>query len=820
MSINIIKNNGEKELLDLDKIHERVFQATYGLSGVSASEIQMQANLQIVNGTKSIDIQNYLIKSAFDLISEENPNYQFVAARLLNQKLRKEVYGQYNPLPFYDVVKDRVEKGIYDKYIFEHYTKEELEFYGKKIKYHLDDKYTYAGLHQMYGKYLIKRKGKVVETPQETNMLINLYCFAKYKPEARKFWILEGYKILSEEEASLPTPIMIGLRSAFRRFISCNIIDAGDSTNTLSEAAKSIAKLTASRSGLGLYGGWIRGLDADIDGGRVKHTGVTPILKGYERVTKMFTQEARNGSTTVYYPFFHREIETILVLGNNKGTEDTRVRHMDHAITFNQLLLERYVNEEDITLFFMNDVPGLVYAMGDNERFKELYEYYENTIPKKNQLKISAVEFLEKFKAERFLQGRLYDFAADNVNTQGMWKIPIISSNLCAEITVPIKEIESQYSIKKDIRIKKNKVNEYYELRQRLFVAEKPNEIKSIRNKFKNLFEFTNLNDEKDLENYEYVYDYFDLDNNLNLAEVGVCILAGINLGQLKEGRLPIVSEYLVRFLEEMIDYMDYASPEVEKAALMRRTLGIGFSDVFHMMAKEKVFYNTLEGRDLLHRKVEEASYYMIKTSIELAKEKGPCILFRDTKYSDGLLPIDTYKKEVDELVSEKSYMDWEALRSDLIEFGMRHSTLMANAPYGNSAEKSGSTSGIEPPRNLLNIKDDGKTYMKKLVPDYIKYKNYYTTAWGDDFNNTDYFKFVAVMQKWMDQSTSLNEYTNLLRYPNKKIPMRLLIEEMFIKHRYGIKTTYYQNFKTNDTKDGIDTQEESVGCESGGCEV
>lgn len=817
MSKYIIKNDGRKEAFEPEKIHEHTLMAADGLNGVSASAIEMSANMQIENGTKSSDIQDVLIKAAADLTSEESPNYVFASARLLNQKIRKSVYGQYNPLPFYDCVVDRVNKGIYDKYILDNYTEEEIKYFGSKIKYSKDDNFAYAGLKQLESKYLIKRKGKLVESPQEVNMLINMYCFAKYEKELRKKWVLEGYKVLSNFEASLPTPVMIGLRTAFRRFISCNIIDGGDSTESLAKTAEAIMRLTASRSGLGLYAGWIRGLGADIANGRVTHTGITPILKGYEKNTKAFTQEARNGSTTVYYPFFHREIETILVLGNNKGTEETRVRHMDHAIVYNQLLLDRYVNDEDITVFYMNDVPGLVYAMGDNEEFKRLYKYYEDNVPKKNQKKIKAKDIVENYLSERFLQGRVYDFAADNVNSQGMWKLPIISSNLCAEITTVIKEIEG-VSIKRNIKIKKENVESYYETRSKLFKVVNQNDKKHFIAKLRNLTEFNERKEESKDESYHYTYDYFNIDNSINLSEVGVCILAGINLGQVAEGRLPIVSEYLVRFLEELIDYMDYAIPEVEKAAHMRRTIGIGFSDVFHLLAKEKTFYNTVEGRNLLHKQIEESTYHMYRTSIQLAKEKGPCILYRDTKYADGLFPIDTYKKTVDELVTEELHMPWEELRVELKKYGIRHSTLTANAPYGNSAEVSGSTSGLEPPRKLLSTKEDKKRYIKKLVPDFAKYKHYYTTAWGDDFNNIDYFKFVAIAQKFIDQSISLNQYTNLLKYPDQKVPMSVLLAEFFTRYRYGLKTTYYQNFRTTNDKDGND--EEQVGCGSGGCVV
>ena len=469
-------------------------------------------------------------------------------------------------------------------------------------------------------------------------------------------------------------------------------------------------------------------------------------------------------------------------------------------------------------LFRSNDVPDLLYAMGNYEEFKKLYENYENTIPEKRKKRVSAEDILRLYNSERFLQGRVYNMVADNTNQQGMWKLPVISSNLCAEITTIIKEIEGT-SIKRNIKIPKSQVEEYYDARQKLFLAINKNDKKQYINKIKAMTSILYKEEnEKDEENYHYTFDYFNPDETINLSEVGVCILAGLNLGQIGEGRLPIASEYLVRFLEEMIDYMDYATPEVEKAAIMRRTIGIGFSDVFHLLAKEKVFYNTFEGRNLLHKTIEEATYYMYKTSIQLAKEKGPCILYRDTKYADGLFPIDTYKKTVDELVDIPLYMDWEALRIELKKYGIRHSTLTANAPYGNSAETSGSTSGMEPPRKLLSIKEDKKRYIKKLVPDYQKYKNYYTTTWGEDFNNIDYYKFVAVAQKFIDQAISLNQYTNLLKYPDQKVPMQVLFDELYTHYRYGLKTTYYQNFRTTNDADGL--EEEQVGCGSGGCIV
>lgn len=745
----VVKNNKEKEPYDAEKIHDKTLMAVDGLSNVSASEIEMNAGLSLRNNIPTEEIQDNLIMSAAELIDEDHPNYEIAAARLLNQKLRKQVYSQYSPLPFLDEVEKRVNKGYYDKLIFKKYTREEIAYFGSKIRYERDDKFTFTGLSQMFNVYLIKNNGRAIETPQEMFMLMNMYVFADYEKDERKKWVMHGYNALSRFEVSLPTPIMNGLRTTFKRFISCNLIDAGDTTQSLALANAFIMMMTANKSGLGLNTGAIRGLDADIGNGRIKHTGILPILKAYEKSTGAFTQIGRGGSSTNHYPFFHYEIDLIMELGNAKGTEDTRVRHADHSIVFNKLFFERLINKQDITLFHMNAVPGLYDAIGDNEKFKELYEGYEESVPKKHKRIITADDFAEQFINERFLQGRLYYVFADNAHKQGPWNIPVYISNLCQEILVPIKPL-----------------------------------------------------DQED-------------------AEVGVCILAGINHGHVSDERIPVVSEWAVRFLDAMIDYMDYSHEEVELPAKLRRTLGIGHSDIFHFMAKNKEFYNTQSGRNLLHDRIELASYHMHRASIELAKELGACAKIDDTKYASGWFPIDSYNKRIDELVGEEQIalkQDWEALRIEQKKYGQRHSTLTANAPFGNSAKPSNSTSGIEPPRFLATEKED-KNIITQLVPEYSKYKNYYTTAWGDDFNNIDYFKFVAIVQKFTDQSMSTNQYTNLLKYPDSKVPFDVLMEEFLTAYKYGLKTMYYQNFRTSDDEDGI-SEEEPQGCESGGCSV
>lgn len=745
MSIQVVKSNGTLVPFIAEKITAQTLKACEGLDGVSPSLIELKASQLITNGISTEDIQKILIKVTADEISEETPDYDIAAARLLNQQIRKEAYGQYTPKPFYDMIVRNTESGAYGTRILESYTKEEIDYFGSKIRYDKDDRFSYVGLKQLYEKYLIKRNNKVIETPQDVNMLIQMEAFADYPKDLRKQWILEGYRITSDFEVSHPTPVMIGMRSPFRRYISCNGINYGDSTISISNANKAVTMLTASRSGLGLGIGSIRGLGANIDRGRVTHTGVIPIIKGAEALTKSFTQEMRGGGGTTFMPFFHWEIEDYLVLKNNKGTEENRARGLDHTLQVNWLFWKRLINNEMITLFHMNDVPDLYDLMGDNEKFEERYVHYENKLPKKKKKQIKAKTLFDTyFKGERFQTGRIYAINMDNFNEHSTFKIPLQHSNLCLEISLPS----------------------------------------------------------------------FPLDGSKGPGEIFACVLMSHNWGYLKDERIPIVCEYSVRFLEEVINMQDYAMEEVEYAAKMRRALGIGVSDLFHWLAKNKLYYNTKEARNAIHKRMEAINYNLLKASNKLAQEFGACELYKDTKFSDGLLNIDTYKRTVDELVDEPYHQDWDTLREDIKKFGLRNSSLMAVAPTANSSRISNSTPGVEPPRKLLNIKEDNKIIVKQLVPEFEKLKNYYTTAWSEEFNNIDYFKMLAVIQKFVCQAISVNQYADLTRY-EKGYPDDLLTEEYLTHYYYGGKTLYYQVFNTMKKPN-----EEDNGCESGGCKI
>lgn len=741
MEIYVTKNSGELELYDPEKINEKVLYACEGLTNVNASDILMNTNIKIVNKIKSSEIQKALVQSAAELITAETPNYDIVAARLLNQKLRKEVYGQYAPKDFLTCVKHRVKEGWYDKSILEDYTEAEIEYFGTKIKYQLDEKLNYNSMSQMYHKYLLKDKDKCIETPQEVFMIMNMLIFSK--SENRKKWILEGYKLLSNKEVSFPTPVMNGLRTNFKKFISCNVIDAGDSTKSLALTNARILQMTASKSGIGLNLSRIRGLGAEIGKGRVKHTGILPLAKAFEAATGALTQQSRGGSANANYPFFHYEIELICQLKDTRGTYETRCRHMDITIIFNKWFMEKVLKKEDIFIFHMNEVPGLYEALGDYEKFDTLYKKYSKSVSKEHKKKINTYTLFNMFLFERSLTGRLYFVFADNI-AKGPWKEPVYNTNLCCEITLPNKP----------------------------------------------------------------------LDGSLGTPEIASCILASLNHGYIKDERIPVACEYLIRFLDNMIDYMTYDMEEVEYSSTKRRALGIGHSDLFHFLAKNKKFYNTEEGKELIHRRMESSYYNLLKASNKLAKEKGRCELYNDTTYSEGWLSF----KDFDNTYQLQE--DWETLEKDIKEYGLRNSTVSACAPCGNSAVVSNSTSGVEPPRELETLKEDKNFKILKLVPEYEKLKNYYTTSWGYDFNNIDYFKMLGIVQKFVDQAISTNQYTNTFKYEDQKIPLKDVYNEILTAMNYGLKTLYYQNFKANDNIDGLKEEQEEQKCGSGGCEI
>lgn len=738
----IIKNDNTKEEFNIDKINEKIEFACKGLKNVSPSQIAMNTKIKIQDGTKTKDIQMALVKSAAELISPETPEYDIVAARLLNQRLRKEVYKQYTPLPFYDEIVKRVKKGYYDKSILEKYTKEEIEYYGSKIKYELDEELNFLGISQLYYKYLIEYNSKRIETPQEVYMIMNMYIFMDDLD--RKSKILNGYKFLSKKKVSFPTPVMNGLRTDFKKFISCNVMNTGDSRESLSKIVEKILMATASKSGIGINASKIRGLGADIDNGRMSHTGVLPIFKAFEACGASFSQsKIRGGAININTPWYHYETELICQLKDTRGTDETRTRHTDQTIILNDFFIKKALNKEDVYLFHMNEVPELYENLG-SDKFEELYEEYSKKVSKKHKKLVNAFDLLSLYIFERSLTGRIY-FGFANNDYNGSWKKPEYSKNLCCEITLPNTP----------------------------------------------------------------------LDRSEGIPEIASCILASINHGYVEDKEIPEVCEYLVNFLDNMIDYMSYDMEEVQYSSTKRRALGIGSSDLFHFLAKNKQFYNTKEGLEFIFNRQELMYYYLLKASNEIAKSKGKCELFEDSKYSEGWL---AFKNKLNYFKIPLK-LDWTSLEEDIKKFGLRNSTVSAHAPCSNSASLSNSTNGVEPPRELVSQVEDKNFKVTKLVPEYSKYKNYYTTSWGDDFNNSDYFKLLGIIQLFTDQAISSNQYSNALKYEDKKIPISELIKEIVLANQYGLKSLYYQNFLSTDNKDGL-SEDSKEGCSSGGCSV
>jgi len=736
--ILIEKRDGTKEPLDVNKMHFVVEQACEGLTGVSASQIEMNSHIQFTNGMTSKDIQDILIRSANDLITLENPNYQFAAARLLLWNIYKEVFGQFQPKHFVNVIIQNVKRGVYDKQILDNYTKTELKKLNTWIKHDRDLDFTYAGLRQVVDKYLVQDRstGSVYETPQFMYMMIAATLFADYPKETRMSYIKKYYDAISTFQINIPTPVMGGVRTPIKQFASCVLVDVDDTLPSIFSSNSAVGYYIAQRAGIGLNLGRIRAINSKIRGGEVAHTGVIPFLKVFEATVRSCTQNGiRGGSATVHFPIWHQEIEDILVLKNNKGTEDNRVRKLDYSIQISKIFYERVLQDGEITLFSPHDVPDLYEAFGhNNEKFDQLYVKYENDrkTPKK---KIKAMNLFSALLKERAETGRIYIMNIDHANSHSSFKDPVRMSNLCQEITLPTVPIQ-------------------------------------------------HVDDDQ--------------------GEIALCILSAVNVGTLKSlDDLENICDLSVRALEQIIDYQGYPVKAAEISTKARRSLGIGYIGLAHYLAKNKVKYGDKQAWQLVHDLTETFQYYLLKASNTLAKERGACDGFAQTKYADGILPIDTYKKDVDQIVANKLNMDWETLRQDIKTHGLRHSTLSAQMPSESSSVVSNATNGIEPPRAHLSTKKSKKGPLKQVVPQYNTLKNHYTLLW-DMPSNEGYINIVSVMQKFFDQAISGNWSYNPLHYENNEVPMSVMIKDLLTTYKLGWKTSYYQN--TYDYKGEEDT--------------
>ena len=724
----VVKRNGVTESLDLDKIHKMVESACENLAGVSASQVEIQSGIQFYDGITTGEIQEILVRSASDLIDLESPNYQFVAARLLLFGLYKQVFGpEWNQgFPhILDHVKGGIKKKIYDKTLANAYTTEEWDKINSWIDHGRDFLFTYAGLRQVCDKYLVQDRscGELYETPQYMYMLISATIFQKYPLDIRLDYVRRYYNAISKHKINIPTPIMAGVRTALRQFASCVLVDVDDSLDSIFSSDMAIGRYVAQRAGIGINAGRIRGINAKIRGGEVQHTGVVPFLKKFEATVRCCTQNGiRGGSATVHFPIWHQEIEDILVLKNNKGTEDNRVRKLDYSIQISKLFYERFINNEDITLFSPHDVPGLYDAFGTPE-FDDLYRQYESdgSIPKRS---IGGQELLLDLLKERAETGRLYIMNIDHCNEHSSFKDKVNMSNLCQEITLPTTPLEH-------------------------------------------------------------------IDGE---GEIALCILSAINVGKInKLDEMENLCDLAVRGLEELIDYQNYPVSAAERSTLARRSLGIGYIGLAHYLAKQGEHYDDPKAWKLVHNLSESFQYYLLKSSNTIAKEKGKCEYFDRTKYADGILPIDTYKRDIDEFCGAELNHDWESLRVSITTHGLRHSTLSAQMPSESSSVVSNATNGIEPPRAFLSVKKSKKGPLKQVVPQYGSLKNNYTLLW-DMKDNDGYIKVVAAMQKFFDQAISGNWSYNPENYENNEVPVSVMAGDFLKTYKYGWKTSYYQN--------------------------
>lgn len=732
MSVNVVKRDGSKEPLDINKIHRVIEWACKDLSGVSVSEIELNSQVQFYNNIKSVDIHETMIKSAANLICAETPNYQYVAGRLINYQLRKEVYGQYLPLSLVDHYNKVKSEGYYDEQLATLYSVEDWQELGQYIDHSRDELLTYVAMEQLRGKYLVKNRhtNKIYETPQMAFMLIAMTLFSSYPVRGEKTrlqWVKELYDAISTFDISLPTPIMAGVRTPDRQFSSCVLIETGDSKKSISATTAAIVEYVSNKAGIGIGGGSIRAFNEPVRNGASVSTGIVPWWKYLASAVKSCSQGGvRGGAATMYYPIWHAEVEDLLVLKNNKGTDENRIKQLDYGVQFNRVMYERLVEGKDITLFSPNQVPGLYESFyTDVDKFRELYEKAERD-PKIHKKTIPAFDLFSTFLRERKNTGRVYLMNVDHCNDHGSFikeKAPVRMSNLCAEITLPTKPI-------------------------------------------------TNIEDSE--------------------GEISLCTLGAVNWGKIKDpSDFEKPCTLLVRALDALLSYQAYPVIAAEISTRNRRPLGIGIINLAYWMVKNNMTYSE-PNLDLIDEYTEAWSYYLIRASVDLAKEVGPCPKWEDTKYSLGVMPVHTYKRDVDQLTSRKPSKDWGSLSEDAIEYGIRNSTLMALMPAETSAQISNSTNGIEPPKALVTQKESKEGVFGQVVPGIKRYGSKYETSWNVKLEG--YLSIVAVLQKWIDMSISTNTTYNPQMYPDEKIPMSVMFKDLLWCYQYGIKTLYYFN--------------------------
>ncbi|WP_447757573.1 class 1a ribonucleoside-diphosphate reductase subunit alpha [Aeromonas veronii] len=755
MNLFVTKRNGHKEPIDLDKIHRVLDWAAEGLDNVSVSQVELKSHIQFYDGIRTADIHETIIKATADLISEQTPDYQYMAARLAIFHLRKKAYGQFEPPHLYQHVARLVDMGKYDKHLLEDYTQAEFEELNTHLDHWRDMDFSYAAVKQLEGKYLVQNRvtGEIYESPQFLYMLVAACLFSKYPKDTRLDYIKRFYDAVSTFKISLPTPIMSGVRTPTRQFSSCVLIECDDSLDSINATASSIVRYVSQRAGIGINAGRIRGLGSPIRGGEAFHTGCIPFYKYFQTAVKCCSQGGvRGGAATLFYPLWHTEVESLLVLKNNRGVEENRVRHMDYGVQINKLMYQRLIKGGDITLFSPSDAPGLYDAFfADQDKFEELYVKYEQD-PAIRKKTLKAVDLFSLMMQERAGTGRIYIQNVDHCNTHSPFDpsvAPVRQSNLCLEIALPTKPLN-------------------------------------------------NIDDES--------------------GEIALCTLSAFNLGAIEKLEdLEEMADLAVRALDALLDYQDYPIAAAKKGSMGRRTLGIGVINYAYYLAKNGARYSDGSGLALTHRTFEAIQYYLLKASVQLAREFGPCPQFGETTYAQGILPIDTYKKDLDALCNEPLHLDWESLREEIKSVGLRNSTLTALMPSETSSQISNATNGIEPPRGLVSVKASKDGILKQVVPEYDRLKDQYELLWKQP-SVDGYLQLVGIMQKFVDQAISANTNYDPARFEGNKVPMKQLLKDLLTAYKYGLKTLYYHN--TRDGADDAQTDLQDDGCAGGACKI
>ena len=758
--IQVKKRNGTKGEFDAEKINKVLLWACGDHANVSASDIAMNAQLQFYSGIKTSEIHNVLIQSAVELISEKTPNYQYVAGNLLNYLLRKEVFEVKTDMPhLWNVIVKNIEREVYDPIILDKYTNEEISSINLMLKHNRDYDFTYAGLQQLMDKYLVQhRKTKTIyETPQYAFMLIAMTVFMDYPQDERLKHIKELYDMMSLQKISLPTPIMAGVRTPNRQYSSCVLIETGDNLDSICHVNTAITKYVAKRAGIGINAGRIRAVGSEVRGGEIVHTGVIPFLKQMQSSVHSCSQGGiRKGSATIYFPWWHLEIEDVLVLKNNKGTDDNRVRHMDYGIQFSQLFYERFVKNETVALFSPSDIPGLYDAFGDPEEFDKLYIQYEKNKNIRRKT-VNARDLMNQFVQERISTGRMYVMNIDNANLNSPFLKRLRMSNLCVEILLPTEQLSSIYDI----------------------------------------------DNKKETE-------------HLSQGEIALCVLAAFNLGTIKNlEELYKCAEYIVRLLDFVIEHQDYPV-NASKKMLKRRSIGVGVTNFAYWLAKQDLKYSDGSALEKVDEMFEHIQFSLLTASNKLAKEFGRCELYHETSYSKGIMPIDRYNKNVDSIVQREYSCDWVAMREECVNgAGLRNSVLTAGMPAESSAVVQNATNGFEAMRALITTKRSKSGVIKQVAPEIYKLKNKYELAY-DMKSNKGYTDIIAVVQKWFDQSISANHY---YEYSENGISIGTVIKDILYANKMGLKTLYYANTDDKKTDD-LESMMEEAGCESGACAI